>query len=528
MAHRLSPKAIAQWRYEQILEALGPDLPHDVRGEIVRRIVRTPVRWPWGETRPISASTLYRWIRAYEKKGLSGLRPATRRDKGKKRSRLPDTVVEKAFALWSEHEELTYTFLKALLEADSEVQELGLEIPRSTLQRRLAKHPGYQRLKRARKRARRRKRFVARAPHKIWQCDAKGPFTVRTEKGRELSFHVLTILDDASRAVLAWVVAPTPNLLAAVRVFRLAARRWGLPYRIYLDRASIFDSHAFREGLAELGSHRIETRAKNAEARGKIEAYHRDLSLWFERPLETQVICDLEHVRQLLAAVVELYQDHYHRGIKQTPRKALAGRVSSRAVSAARLDDAFRKEKRLQSHRVTGEVDFPGGTFLVPEHLRGQRCTFRVDPDPALVPYVVEPGTGRHLPLERAAVRPEDLPPEEPAHLERWGPGPLQKLYDAWRGRIRPQAEPGFGLPEVLDLLSEVAGRVVPRTDAEAALVQRVYRQIGPLASHPTRSAFQAIGRQLGSGRPLQVYLDALAERVTTPAPTPTKTRRRP
>ena len=41
---------------------------------------------------------------------------------------LPDTVVEKAFALWSEHEELTYTFLKALLEADPERIAIGQRV----------------------------------------------------------------------------------------------------------------------------------------------------------------------------------------------------------------------------------------------------------------------------------------------------------------------------------------------------------------------------------------------------------------
>lgn len=75
----------------------------------------------------------------------------------------------------------------------------------------------------------------------------------------------------------------------------------------------------------------------------------------------------------------------------------------------------------------------------------------------------VEPGTERHLPLRRAKVRPEDLTDEAPP--ERWGQGPLQTIYDDWAGKRRPQAKPGFGLPELYALLGELAGRVVPRSE---------------------------------------------------------------
>jgi hypothetical protein len=134
---------------------------------------------------------------------------------------------------------------------------------------------------------------------------------------------------------------------------------------------------------------------------------------------------------------------------------------------------------------------------------------------------VVEPGTGRRLELTRAAVRPEDV--ADSPEPERWGEGPLQKLRDMWTGKGRPQAEPGFGLPEVYALLAGVARRPVPQSEREAALVQRAYRKLGPLARKPTEAAFESIERELGSERPLKAYLDALARRVSL-----TETKRRP
>ena len=509
-------QTIARWRYDQIVEALG-DLAHDVRGEIIARISGVPVRWPRGASRPISAATLYRWIERYRRGGLVALRPRRRKDRGKLRARLPQDVVARARAILEEDPEISYTLLSVLLTADAKLRlhSRGIVLSKSTLQRRLAADPRYAQLQRGRRLARRRTRFVARAPHDIWHLDAKGPVTISLRGRKKLEFHILTVLDDASRATLASLIVLTPDLCAAVRAFRLAAERWGLPGRIYADRASIFDSHAFRGGLADLGAHRIWVKARNPEANGKIEAFHRSLAAWFVKRLLRQVVVDLAHLQQLLDAALDtVYMTHRHRGLQASPREALADRTSPRAVSRERLIDAFRERRTLKAHPKTGEVDIAGKTFLVPAELRGQRLVFLVDPDPDVPPLVVEPASERPLPVERAAIRSEDLPPASPP-VERWGPGHLQTLYDAWQGKRRPVAEAGFGLPELFTLLEAATGRTVPRSDAEAARIHHVYRQIGPLPRRATEAALADIARRLGQGRPLTAYLDALVHHVT-------------
>jgi len=525
---RRNPNAIAHWRYAQIEEALATPTS-DVRGPVVRAQARPPVVWPNGRTRPVSLATLYRWMALFRVGGLAALRPVRRRDIGRPRAKLSADVLRQALSLLADDPEISYTFLLALLRADPQLRlaERGIILSRSTLQRRLAADPTYARLKRARKLARLRRRYVGRHLHDIWHLDAKGPITLSLTSGVKITFHVLTVLEDVSRAVLAALVALTPDLAAAVRVIRLAARRWGLCDRFYADRASVFDTPAFRSGLAQLGVQRIHVRSRNPEANGKIEAYHRVLAAWFTNRLPRQRVVDLEHLQQLLDAFVEtLYQDHRHRGLASTPREVLADRVSPRQVPSARIDDAFLQERILKAHPKTGEVDLPQGTYLVPEGLRGLRLTFLVDPELRLPPLVVEPGTARHLPLERAAIRAEAHAAETPP-VSRWGEGPLQTLYDAWQGKVRPVAEPGFGLPEVFTLLADATGRPVPRTDAEAALIQHAYRRLGPLPRRATESAFRVIRRALGRGRPVQAYLDALTQRVVTASSKPAPRRRR-
>ena len=331
--------------------------------------------------------------------------------------------------------------------------------------------------------------------------------------GETIRVHVISILDDATRAILAARVVTSVDLAAAVAVFHDAAHRWGLPLKLYADRASVFDSEAFRTGMAMLGSTRIWTRPRNAPARGKIEAYHRVLGLWFVKRLKAQQVHDLVHLQSLLTGVIEaLYQSHKHRSIKQPLAEALAGKTSPRVVPPAQLTDAFLQRKLKRAHTTTGEVELQDATWLVPDTLRQERgrLCFFLDPTRQAPPQVFDPITETRLPLRRAAVKPGDV--EKVA--EPWGAGPLQTLYDDWRGQRRPQAEHGFGLPELYRLLAEASGRVVPQTDREAALVQQWYRQHGPLPGHACTQALAAIGRELGSGRPLTAYLDALTTRI--------------
>ena len=508
-----SSRQIALWRFEAIEALLDKDLSKAQQSRLIFQISRTPLRWPDGSDRRPSRATLYRWLALYLEKGFEGLKPRPRCDRGRKKVNLPEEVVKAALKALAKDPLQTWTFLCVILTVEFE----DVKIARSTLYRRVTEHPGYCPIavvRRASSQPRRRTRFVAKRRHQRWQCDAKGPFEVHLTSGIVIKVHIITILDDFSRAVLAAIAVTRLDYGAAVRVFCKAAERWGLTEQYYADRGSIFDTPAFRSGLAQLGCRRLPTKPGNAPAHGKIEAYHRTLSLWFVKRLHVQKVVDIVHLNQLLEAMIAmLYQTHHHRGLKEAPADALAETVSERQVARTQLYEVFLDEKRLKSNRTTGEVDIQGNTWLVPDALRGERSLFLVDPAVDWDPMVVEPGTGRHLPLRRAQIRGEDAPTEP----IRWGEGPLQKLYDAWAGKKRPIAEAGFGLPELHGILAEVVGRPVPHNAREAADIQRFYRAHGPLPRKATEKAFHTIGRQLGTGHALALYLDALAARLNEP-----------
>jgi transposase InsO family protein len=506
---RTRPQEIAFWRYQQIEDALDPQLSREARATILSRASKTPLRWPSGATKPPSLAALYRWLAIYQSSGLAGLEPKVRRDRGTTRVAIPKEVVNEALSYLVRDPSASLTFLVAYLTATYP----RANIPRSTLQRRLAAYPSYKRLKKQYRKG--RTRFVAKAPHDIWRTDTKGPITIKTLSG-PLTFSIISIIDDNSRDVLAALVIPGhENIVAAIRVFRKAALRYGLPRSLYADRGSSFDSKAFRMGLAILGACRIKAKPKNPQANGKIEAYHRTITLWFVGRLGAQKVIDLDHLQALLDAVLEsMYRPHQHRGLKMSPKDALGGAVSSRQVPPSRLYEAFRQEKILRAHPITGEVVIDGTTYLVPDHLRGKRLAFSLDPARQLPPLVIDPISTKQLPLTRAAITSADLAGVNDTHPTRWAEGPLQAIHDHWHGKTRPLAEPGFGLPELYALLAEAAGRHVPATDTEADLVMRIYRDLGPLPKVATSKALSRIASDLGPRRPLLTYLEALVKRV--------------
>ena len=118
----------------------------------------------------------------------------------------------------------------------------------------------------------------------------------------------------------------------------------------------------------------------------------------------------------------------------------------------------------------------------------------------------------REIELKPFTVKPlSAVPPQDPP----CGTGQLQKLLDQWRGHTRPNAQPGFGLPEVFTELASLLGRLVPNSEREARTVLAFYRQHGPLPRAAFLSACARTAHSLGQGRPLTAYLDHLARQIS-------------
>ena len=280
---------IAAWRFEQIAPFIDPSLDRASRREALRARCRHCVAWPMSETRrrqgeapktePIPRSTLHRWAKAFEEHGYQGLFPKRRKDRGRARCAGLEIWIPYGIALLYEQPDRSLTQLDVYLRAEFPDYDLG----RSTLDRHLRAHPAYGGIARLRsgKKSRLRSLYEANHPHECWQLDGKGPFRVHLKDGGSVSVHVLSVLDDYSRAILACVVALAENIEATIRVFQKAVLRWGLADRFQFDRGSAFDSKVFRHGIGQVGVHRNYVKAKSPEWQGLCAAQHRPCYVQF-------------------------------------------------------------------------------------------------------------------------------------------------------------------------------------------------------------------------------------------------------
>ena len=495
---------IAAWRYEQIAPLLDTCLDRAARRRAIRDRIKHSVVWPNGEKKRIARSTLHRWLDAFRKDGYLGLLPKRRSDTGQPRHE-SDEWIDYAIGLLYEQHDRSLTQLEIYLR----LQFKDYKLSRSTLSRHLHKHPAYvgiEKLRGGKKKL--HGRFEAQYAHESWQLDGKGSFQVRLKDGARICVHVLSVIDDYSRAILAARIAAKESTDAAIDAFQTAAERWGLPDRMQFDRGSAFDSHDFRNGLAQCGSHRFPVVPRHPQAQGKVEAYHRSLIRWFIDELKAQEVCDLEHLQELLEAMIALvYQTHNHREIGCSPEERLAKKKSSHQISTHILYRAFYVNYSATSDKKTGAVQLPNGRFQVPAAYAGKSCQFRYDrlrPEAVLITK-----DRRHLKLDPFETKPLPAPRKRTR-----GQGQLQKLVDEWRGRTRPNAESGFGLPEVFDAIKAIVGRAVPGSDKEAMPILDFWNRFGPIGRDPFLKACERAGRDLGPGRAIAAYLDHLERQI--------------
>jgi len=502
------PLNIALWRFEQISAFLDKRLTPGERSRMVDEVSRISVIWPNGNEGTIPRSTLYRWLHIYNRNPvIESLMPKPKY-RPQKEKVIREEWVKYALALLEEEPDRSLFIV-----CDRIKRKFNVESPisKSSLHRAIHNEPRYRTLRRMANdkggRGRFRKRFQAIKAHEIWHGDAIGPFPVFFADGRTAKFHILSILDDASRFILAALIILAENIAGVVAAFRRAAARYGLCHKWYADRGSAYDSKVFRKGLGILGIHRIRTKARNAPAHGKIEAYHRSLRRWFIKELKHQLVLDELHLQNLLDATIDkLYHEHIHRDLKMSPRQAFADSISERHVSLERLRDAFLIEKMLKPNKKTGELRVGKGNplFRVPKEHFAVKVRVAIDPEDPNTAFIKCKG-GTLLPLPLAII-----PAGEPTPSRHEPAGPLTPLLDEYRGRSLPLARPGFGLPEIYEAFSCVLKRPVPVTEQEAITVIEWLEKSGPFAPETFHAALDKTINRLGGGRPLSQILIAL------------------
>ena len=137
------PGDIARWRYEVIEPALNHPAASCARGRAMVEASRMVRTYPSGRRGRVSVRTVRRWVSAYERSGLSGLKGKTRSDHGNRRvfigrtwdaavpfdeatkARIAEAVLDDVRSLWAANTECGWRWIARMATEELENQTLA-------------------------------------------------------------------------------------------------------------------------------------------------------------------------------------------------------------------------------------------------------------------------------------------------------------------------------------------------------------------------------------------------------------------
>ena len=223
-----------------------------------------------------SLATLERWYYAYKARGLEGLRPQARKDKGRARE-LTEEQRALLLAIREEHPHASASTIVATLVTEGRLDKGAVSV--ATVRRLYAEH-GLVRTGRDKdgsgSRGKQRLRWQADRPGALWHGDVCHGAPVLIE-GVSKPVRIHALLDDASRYVVAIEAMHQEREVDMLSLFVRALRRHGSPDALYLDNGSTYSGQALHLGCERLGTTLIHAKPYDAPARGKMERFWRTL-----------------------------------------------------------------------------------------------------------------------------------------------------------------------------------------------------------------------------------------------------------
>lgn len=259
----------------------------------------------------ISRETFYTWKRAYEREGLEGLVPRSRRPV-RSPGQVDRVLEERIVRLRKEHHWGPRKIRDQLR------REHGQPLPAvSTVQQVLARRgDGLVRVRSRASQALAPQRFERAASNELWQIDGA---MHRLADGT--GFWVVDIVDDHSRFLVGAAAGPALTSELAWSTLRSAVAAHGLPAGLLSDNGLCFTGRlhartvAFERQVARAGIRFTHSRAYHPQTCGKIERFHQTHRDWLTRQ---PVAGTLDQAREQLA----VFTTHYN---QQRPHQALGG-----------------------------------------------------------------------------------------------------------------------------------------------------------------------------------------------------------
>lgn len=370
------------------LSVLGPlvSIDHLERGElqkVIRELAQKEYNMPGSKRRTLGEKTIEAWYYAWRRRGIEGLTPKVRMDRGV--SKLPADIQKALLAAKTENPRRSIRQLKQLLEKSGLAARGSLSrsaIHRFLQQQSMSRPIGSSSLPTE------HRRFVTASANALWYGDVMHGPLVSFADGRRKVFLV-SMLDDASRLIAHSAFCLGETALDIEGVLKQAVLKRGLPNKLVVDNGSAYRAETLQGICARLDIRLIHCRPYAPEGKAKLERWHRTFRDQFLSEVDFSRVRTLDDLNARLWAWIEqIYHRTPHDGLKrQTPLARYQQdlpKVRLLGQKAARLDAIFyHRIQRLV--RKDGSVSYQGQAFEVPYELSGQTVRLVVDPHAAKV-----------------------------------------------------------------------------------------------------------------------------------------------
>jgi transposase InsO family protein len=288
----------------------------------------------------VPRSSFYRWYRRYQERGAEGLLEPSGRGQPYW-NRIPGRVRELVVGLALKHPEQSsrqlawrFTDEKGYFISESSVYRIlkGFDLVKSPVFQIVAARDKFEK--------------PTKKVHELWQTD----FT--QFKVLDWGYYYLsTVLDDYSRYILAWQLAPTMNAGDVEDTLELALRRSGLTQarvrhrpRLLSDNGSAYISHDLALFLRRKNMQHVRGAPYHPMTQGKIERWHRTM----KNVVLLQNYYTPGELRREINRFVKYYNhQRYHESLNNlTPADVYFGRTKE---VLSRRDEI--KQQTLQLHR---------------------------------------------------------------------------------------------------------------------------------------------------------------------------------
>ena len=311
MLPAVDPLKVAHFRFALIAPVIQGLYPDASEAAYYRRVTQEPIIRPDGTPYKYSPDTLERWTGLYRKKGMDGLIPGHRKDKGVSRS-LSGNAINEIYRLRERFPRINGVMIHQMLiqggfiDATVSVRAVQRFLKENDL--RSARNP----------QVKDRKAFEMPEFGCMWQADtAYLPYI--TENGRSRRTFLIMIIDDHSRMIVGGGIFYNDNAYNYQKVLKQAIATYGLPDKIYMDHGSSFENDQLTLILDSLGIVESHAPVRDGAAKGKVERNFRTLRSRWLSTLDVSTIHSLAEFNRLLSDYIRQHNTTIHSGTGETP-----------------------------------------------------------------------------------------------------------------------------------------------------------------------------------------------------------------